>query len=450
MKTNSKTPLIFRLSIPLMVLISFIVSVKAQSQGGKVKQVIVLSEDGINPDEVKVMTQNENGEFVPLDQDMIMVVTPDDLNEEKKSDTVLIPGEKLNLSTNGLKKIITDGSGFSVSADQIIIYTDSISKEQMMILKDKFNIKSDTLIITKNGVFGNKDFKFPDGKEWNQKNPEKFFPNGQQWNPKDLEKNFPKLQSVPELNGLLIPKNPQSPDYSGYPKLLENWEGGVYSKSNVKIYEPDENGILQLKGDLPQIDPGLLKFKENNAKGSSKTKIHQNSKEGVNGIPAQAFKNGKTPKIFIDGKLSTMKELEKAVKAQSHKIEFITSNDEANIKKYGKEVKTGVLVATKLNKKPLKTFGKAVKPDEVTNHAYQQRAQNDFDKSVIPEIAFQNGRNPKIFINGKISGREQLKEIEAANTHQILFLISNDAKEINTYGSEVKSGIIIATPKTGK
>lgn len=68
----------------------------------------------------------------------------------------------------------------------------------------------------------------------------------------------------------------------------------------------------------------------------------------------------------------------------------------------------------------------------------------DNKTSVIPPISFQNGRNPKIFIDGRESDLKKLKEIEANGSHKIVFMTSNDPSNIEKYGKTVKKGVIIA------
>lgn len=422
MKTKSRNSVFFMLSIPMMVMVSLGVSVKAQSQNGKIKQVIVLSEEDLNPEEIKVMTKGENDDFVPIDSEKVKIVSPTGL----KSDTIRF---QLGNQTFDKSKFIKlkDKGGFDMYSDQLIIHTDSVTKEKMMILKNKFNIKGDTLIFTKDGVFGNKDFKFDD-----------YLKNI----PDDLVTKFENAKEFSNFSNELF----QQKDVSNFQKMFENGKEGIYSKTNAQFYKLNEAGEFELLNENFSFDNDKSKSGSKN----SKTKYHIKKQDDQGTvIPEIALKGKKTPKIFIDGKLSDLKSLRKIEAAKTHRIVYMTSNDEANIKKYGKEVKNGILMAIPLSKiKTGKSFQEQQNPRKTNSHSYLQRATDDFETFLIPEISFKNGKTPKIYIDGKISTLQELKKIEAAATHKITYLVSDGEKEINEYGVEVKDGIIIATPKT--
>ncbi|MFA5620190.1 MAG: M56 family metallopeptidase [Weeksellaceae bacterium] len=386
-RTQKQIARISILLIPLLLLISCGVAVKTQSRNEKVKRVIIFEDDNSNQEVVKIKNFDEKTTSDSLVGDDIVYILPDtdDGNYSKNGDTLFLPKTRFKVDMSKFDKL-NFPDALSVNSDAIIIKTDSITNDQLMILKNKFKSNGDTIFLSKNGVFGHqnnlkklfeenqsqydelfkqsqemleksKNFKMP---EMSEKEIQKLFKQGQEFKEKYKDFKAPELSEdirkqgqemlekaknfkIPEIQRPNIPlhnlpnlKDPNSSgDYSDYPKLLDNWKGSIYPNN---IIESNPNN--QTKNSRTKI---IMQNSKNLYENFNMMKL--DNKTSV--IPPISFQNGRNPKIFIDGRESDLKKLKEIEANGSHKIVFMTSNDPSNIEKYGKTVKKGVIIAVK-------------------------------------------------------------------------------------------------------
>lgn len=350
MRTGNRFSKIYLFSIPLILIISCGVSVKTQSQNAKVKQIIILTEDG-DTERVKVIANNRSEHADSTVSDSLIILNSGEkpIKISKNSATILIPKTRIVIDKSNLEKLNLKKE-LSLMSDEISLLSDSITKDQMLILKNKFKLKGDTIYITKDGIFSTKDF-LPENFEKNKSNLENLLKNHssipgipenlnlqKSIDPKEF---FPKAQGLDKLPNM-TDNFKQEPDYSDYPKLLENWKGGIYSNENILFFERDENGVLK------EVKPKTNRRKAFNLKDVKSNSYVQRAQNDFETfvIPEISFQNGKNPKIYIDGKESTLSQLRKIEANKTHQIAYMTSNDAEKIQQYGQDISVnGIIIA---------------------------------------------------------------------------------------------------------
>lgn len=338
MKTRKQILSFYALLIPALLLISIGISVQAQSQNEKVKQVIVLSEEKIDPQDLRIQIKNENGEFENLDSANLKLV-----------ETTKFPGgSAVVMKSDGTlhemeNKVFDWQQLVDINSENIAtVDVHKEGKKDKIIIVYKNDQKSDTIVIPDNGVYAQaytfKDFD-------------------QIFSPKELKMKIQKGEfdlNKPENRWMKQWKkdNFKEPvDYHGYYKLLENWDGDVYKTRKIEII-PNPDAIYRTF----KMDSLALKNYPDLPKGYSAVypqdfKIYK--RENLKFTPVvKEFKfldniGNKKPLVIIDGKISTLKKLRKLEGNKEYQIFYMES--EAMIKKHGKKAKDGVIIAKKRN-----------------------------------------------------------------------------------------------------
>ena len=290
MKTKRQILSFYAVLIPVLVLISFGISVKAQSQNEKVKQVIVLSDEKILPEDVKVQIKNENREFEDLDSVKLNLVETSDLPNPVKFED-----KTLSEPDSKLKEVWlwnSDKSDYQVYKNgKFQGNLSELTKDSVILLNDKNPIKlpkiknSDSTIILLNG--------------------------------KDL-------REIPKGLSILVDS-------------IETKNQKIYLK-NGKALKVGENGF--------NVFSDEMKVQPKNKKGSTVI-AYQSGEKNESNIIVNG-KNFKNSSYFVGNKKVTKKEFDKITENKHYKISYIISDDAKMVKKYGKEVSTnGIVLAEK-------------------------------------------------------------------------------------------------------
>src|SRR5690606_39135255 len=359
MKTKRQILSFYAVLIPVLVLISFGISVKAQSQNEKVKQVIVLSDEKISPEELKVQIKNENGEFEDLDSVKLNLVETSKLPDGSVVE-VSFEGDFSEMNQEVLKTKVSDLNRFKNQNPKNIehINVNKNDGKSTIIIRYKDGKKNDTIIYN-SGQLDDERFKNSDEILSNEKLNKKIkevwlwnsdksdylvYKNGKfQGNLSEFNKD--SIILLNDLNGKIKNINPQllsTIDLQGMPegtlfqvdsisgngqKLI--FQNGVAVKTGENTYYADAIKILEIKNEDNRIISHQSGDKNEN-------KIILNGKEFKSKI------------YFVENKKVTQKQFEKITKNNNYKISHIISDDAKMIKKYGKEISTsGIVLATK-------------------------------------------------------------------------------------------------------
>ncbi len=358
MKTKKQILSFYAVLIPALVLISIGISVQAQSQNEKVKQVIVLSDEKIEPEDVRIQIKNENGEFEELDSSYLEVIPINQapisvfVNSNQEDEKMFFE-QKWNFKNPDWEKIQKEDPK-NISS----VHVNKDSDKNTIIIRYKDGRKNDTII-------KNQDLAY--GYAYEFKDEDKII------SPKEL-----KLKIMKGEIDLTNPKNewlkvwkenhfkePINYNYNGNFEFNKNKNIKFFTNEDLQklpngmTFEIDsligpEQKMFFKRGKVTKTgdnafysDDMQIIYKDKKDKNEIKYWKRDQEKDSY-GIPKISFENGKKPKVYIDGKVSTLKELKKIEKANSHKIQYMQSDGKEEIEKYGSPVSThGVLIAIK-------------------------------------------------------------------------------------------------------
>lgn len=347
MKTKKQIISLYAVLIPALVLISIGISVQAQSQNEKVKQVIVLSDEKIEPENVRVQIKNENGEFQDLDSVNLKLVEtskfPDGSAVVMNSDGKIsqFPQQEI-----GFGRVATWEDLKEINPNEIA--TVDIKKDgkfDKIILTYKGSKTADTIIRPSEAVHAY---------AYTFDNSDKIL------SPKELKQKIKKGEI--DLNN---PKN----------EWLKVWKEKGFEEPLVYNYVQTTAKVFT-NDDLKNLPDGMT-FKIDSLIGPNQitffktgkaTKIGENEfssdqmtimdKNVLKTYPARGQTNtiilNGTAKFnesdyYIDDKKVSKKQFDKITKNKNYRISYITSDDSRFIKKYGKKVSTeGIVLATKI------------------------------------------------------------------------------------------------------
>ncbi|SMC32804.1 BlaR1 peptidase M56 [Moheibacter sediminis] len=352
MKTKKQILSFYAVLIPALVLVSIGISVQAQSQNEKVKQVIVLSDEKIEPENVRVQIKNENGEFQDLDSVNLKLIEttkfPDGSAVVMNFDGTISEFENQDIAFGraatweDLKEITpSEISTVDIMKD---------GKVDKIIITYKDVRKSDTIVRPSVGV---------QGYAYSFKDSDKIL------SPKELKLKIQKGEidlDNPKNEWLKVWKEKgfnEPIEYSHYYKTPENIIFKKNNPINYKIFKTE---------DLQKIPEGMT-FEIDSLLGPEQKMFFKNrkvTKTGDNTFSSDGIKiinfNTKGSKLvanyignapsgyYIDGKKVSKKQFEKTTKNKNYRISHIISDDPKMIKKYGKGIsKDGVALATKIN-----------------------------------------------------------------------------------------------------
>lgn len=220
-KTKTSKNFIYFLTFPLVSFMAFGVAVKAQSDSVKINQIVVIYDDEVKKDDLQIMQKNEKGEYEPIDSAKTIIISMADWTNKNKS---LNNGLSKEIESGGKhqKKSDVTSETFKMTGDEILIQIDSVTGNQFLVFKDTLNKKTDTIYITKDGVY-------------TRKNPIDFEKLNLDKKTLELLKNGKNYQ-LPQLKSIPLVPPVKTNEYEGYHKLLENWYGGVYAdRKSLKI-----------------------------------------------------------------------------------------------------------------------------------------------------------------------------------------------------------------------
>lgn len=332
MKTKKQILSFYAVLIPALVLISIGISVQAQSQNEKVKQVIVLSDEKIEPENVRVQIKNENGEFQDLDSVNLKLVEtskfPDGSAVVMNFDGTLseLPKQEIGFGRAATWEDLKDINPNDISTIDI----NKEGKLEKIIITYKDVRKSDT-IIRPTGVVHAYSYSFKDSdKILSPKELKMKIQKG------EIDLNNPKNEwlKVWKEKGF---KEPIEYTYS-YNSNFEFNTDVLYE--NYKIDSLDYKKITNLPKGMSVVIP--QEMKELNAVNFEFIPNRNNMRSE---IQLDKIINGKNPLVLIDGKVSTMKKIRKLEKNKDYQIIYLQSD--AMTSKYGKKAKDGVLMAKK-------------------------------------------------------------------------------------------------------
>lgn len=291
MKTKNQITIVYIFLLPLFLGVSLGLSAQVQSQNKKVQQVVVLSSEKLNADEVQVQIKNENGEFETLDSTDITIIPT-----QSNSLSVITSQERTESSLNKIQDL-----------ENSTIRVKRSSENPITIIFQNEN-KNDTIFL-QNLEFGVPEFDFNKLNIISQEKLKELIEKGtidlnkkeNQW----ITKSYINIDSLFKSQDSLVLKNA---------KIIQN------------IQKPD---IIQIKNNND-------KNKVTHWKKDEKGKSHYI-------IPPNSLQDGKKPLVIIDGEISTLKKLQKLVGSENLVIEYIESDE--LIKKYGQKAKDGVLNA---------------------------------------------------------------------------------------------------------
>lgn len=338
MKTKKQILSFYAVLIPALVLISIGISVQAQSQNEKVKQVIVLSDEKIEPENVRVQIKNENGEFKDLDSVNLKLV-----------ETSKFPGgSAIVVNSNGnVSQFPQDEIGFGRTAtwedlkeiNPNEIATVDIKKDgkvEKIILTYKGSRIADTIIRPSGGV---------QAYSYSFKDSDKIL------SPKELKLKIQKGEI--DLNN---PKN----------EWLKVWKENHFKEpleynynynGNFEFNKNENIKILKIE-DLQNLPEGMT-FEMDSLIGSGQKmffktgepiKIKENQLSDGSTIILNGSAKFNESEYYIEDKKVTKKQFDKIKNNKNYKISYIISDDPKLIKKYGKSIsKEGIALATKLN-----------------------------------------------------------------------------------------------------
>lgn len=348
MKTKKQILSFYAVLIPALVLISIGISVQAQSQNEKVKQVIVLSDEKIEPENVRVQFRNEDGKFQDLDSVNLKLV-----------ETSKFPGgSAIVVNSNGnVSQFPQDEIGFGRTAtwedlkeiNPNEIATVDIKKDgkiEKIILTYKGSRIADTIIRPSGGV---------QAYSYSFKDSDKIL------SPKELK--FKIQKGEIDLNN---PKN----------EWLKVWKENHFKEpleynynynGNFEFNKNENIKILKIE-DLQKLPEGMtfevdsligpkqkMFFKSGKATKIGENEFSSSDMQIINFSTRDskivATYVGNDPSgFYIDGKKVSKKQFEKITKNKNYRISHIVSDDSKMIKKYGKGIsKEGIALATKLN-----------------------------------------------------------------------------------------------------
>jgi|GEM_PF-6508869 len=466
MKTKKHIASFYVVLIPVLVLVSVGISVQAQSRNEKVKQVIVLSDEKIEPENIKGQIKNEKDEFEELDSTKI-TLHPAKEFEDNGMIILDATGNRLRILDTGKPGKLSWEDLFKINPSEIAsMNVDKSGDKTSIIIRYKDGRKNDTIVKPENIAYGysfsademrihNKE----DGQDATILRPEKIVKDGGTiLSPKELKEKIQKGEfdlNKPENGWMKKWKqdNFKEPiDYSSYHKLLDNWDSGVYKKDKgIKIlpqFIPDyylkapgfnsphleyqsstlKNGVgIKTDGNKVIVSSDGMDVQPKEGQGS--TIIASTPSDG-NTIVINGKKQLQNLSYFIGSKKVSKKEFDKIINNDEYKISYIISDDPKMIKKYGKGIATdGIGLATKKGEKQ-------EKEKKEDNQIYS-----------VPETSFQNGKNPKIYIDGKRSNLSELNKIEKNNTRKIQYMVSDGKEEIEKYGPSVAKDLGFRQPK---
>lgn len=332
MKTKKQILSFYAVLIPALVLISVGISVQAQSQNEKVKQVIVLSDEKIEPEDLKIQIKNENGEFQDLDSINLKLVEASKFLDGSAV-VMNFDGNVSNLETKdimyGKGATWEDLKGINPSE----ISTIDIKKDgkvEKIIITYKDVRKSDTIIRPSGAV---------QGYAYSFKDSDKIL------SPKELKMKIQKGEidlNDPENEWLKVWKEKGFNEPFEY-NYTENFE---FNKDELyKTFKMDSltyKKITNLPKGISVVVPQEIKETR-----MVNYEFIPNPKNVYTEIPFKNFES-KKPLVLIDGEISTMKKIKKLENNKDYQIVFIQSDK--MISKYGKKAKNGVLMAQKKTK----------------------------------------------------------------------------------------------------
>lgn len=328
MKTKRQILSFYAVLIPALVLISVGISVQAQSQNEKVKQVIVLSEDKVNSDDIKVQVKNEAGEFEDLDSANIFTIPGDG----REIIIVKTDEDRIKISQSGKPGNLSWEQIDGINSNEIAsVNVDKADDKSTIIIRYRDGRKNDTILRASPGVQGYGytlgDFdKILSPKELKLK-----IQNG------DIDLGDPKnewLKKWKENNF----KEPFEYNYNGNFELNKDEIFKIFKMDSLTLKK-----IAYLPNGYSIVTPKKFRdFKMENFE------YIPNRNTVYSKIPLDNILKGKKPLVLIDGEVSTMKKIRKLENDDDYEIFYIQSD--AMVAKYGKKAKDGTLMAIKKNK----------------------------------------------------------------------------------------------------
>lgn len=319
MKTKKQILSFYAVLVPALVLISVGISVQAQSQNEKVKQVIVLSDEKIEPENVRVQIKNENGEFQDLDSVNLKLV-----------ETSKFP--------DGSAVIMNSDGTISQFPQQEIGFGRATSGEDLSKI-NPINIES--VNVNKDGETSTIIIRYKDGKKNDTIANVRDLSNAYTYSYNDVDKIFFQKKSVHEL--------------------LENWDKEASKKvlSKPKVFTNEDLQKLP-NGMTFEIDSLIGPEQKMFFKSGKATKIGDNEFSSSdlqiinfntkNSKIIATYVGNEPSAFYIDDKKVSKKQFERITKNKKYRISHIVSDDAKMIKKYGKGIsKDGVALATKIN-----------------------------------------------------------------------------------------------------
>lgn len=332
MKTRKQILSFYAVLIPVLVLISVGISVQAQSQNEKVKQVIVLSDEKIEPENVRVQIKNENGEFQDLDSVNLKLVEtskfPDGSSVVMNFDGTLseLPTQEIEFGRAATWEDLKEINPNEIATVDI----KKDGKVEKIILTYKGSRIADTIIRPSGGI---------QAYSYSFKDLDKVL------SPKELKLKIQKGEI--DLNN---PKNEWLKVWKekGFKEPIEYNYTQNFEFNKDEIFKTLKMDSLSLKKfeNLPNGYSVVFPEKIKELK-TINYKFIPNENNVYSKIPLDNILEGKKPLVFIDGEVSTMKKIRKLENNKDYQIVYFQS--EAMISKYGKKAKDGVLMAKKKN-----------------------------------------------------------------------------------------------------
>lgn len=326
MKTKKQILSFYALLIPVLMLVSIGISVKAQSQNEKVKQVIVLSDEKIEPEDIRIQIKNENGEFKDVDSVNLKMVEAPKFSE----------GSALIMRFDSEFKKSFDTKDFDHINPQDISTIDvrKNGENEQIIIVYKGNRKSDTILSSNSRTFS---YTFNDA--------------GSVISPKELKMKVQKGDfdlDKPENQWMKQWKKNDFKEPIDYHELQNG--DGVYKVRRIEInpqsgeiYKAFKTDTIEFKN-YYTLPKGAVVFPEG---------VGVYRKENQTFPILREFKfldniGNKKPLVIIDGKVSSLKKIRKLEGNKDYDILYLKSD--AMIRKFGNKAKDGVLIAKKKNK----------------------------------------------------------------------------------------------------
>lgn len=281
MKTNHQILIVYFLILPVLFLASIALSAQIQSQNPKIKQVIVITEDGVEKSQVEVRLKNEKGESAVVDSALVQVI-PGDLSHYQS--------EAIRLNEN--EGLITNPG---------IIERVDVSTQN----------GKNTVIITYKNHLPNDTIEIPD------------------------VNSIPRTEFTPKViyKGQILDLTKDLSDLEGLHIELDSLRNVLKTiriHNGKAIQNLKNSNIIQIEKNKPEFE------------GNQVIYWHRDEKSQSYKIPKISIKDGNEPLIVINGKKSSMEELKKMEGQPDVEILYVES-DELVIQ-FGDEAKRGVLV----------------------------------------------------------------------------------------------------------